>query len=735
MKKDVGLFVFLFLVLMLSSFFVTAELTYTEKEERVTAAYDCLEERIDSAGCTKISTEEKIFSLLALDKCETEVITSSNSLECWPKNNCDLKTTSQAILALNENTNEDTTDAEDWLIEQKATPTDLIWYLEIDTLEASKCEISYSTTSDNSAVYEIDIGENKKLSGDGGSCLDIGYNGYFLEINQNCYEKTFDISCDEDFITTLLYQKENSNTLYVLKYFNGASAGGITSEKINSYCFASGGVCDYEGSLWAAFILDSKGYDIAAYMPYIIGGAEGKENLLPEVFIYFIKGYLDYRTTILEGQIAGKYWQAGTTNDKYYDTPLALLPFQWESSLTEKISTEEWLLEEAQEDSGCWDGKDIVNNAFILYSLFPEFSGSGGGNGTNNTAVCGNGICEVGETFENCPEDCEDTNSECIAEGYYCVGTCNGTELAYECPDSMVCCDSQSDESCGYLGGLVCKYGEVCFEGTEINTADLGYGETCCMDGTCEDDGSTSDLSCEEEGYFCMSSAKCEGEIFYEYDCAGLYLCCSEGEEDKTCTDLGGEICTSSEYCDGDYQSTSDLGYKETCCITGECIESGITPIDEYNCEPNGGVCEIYGCDSGYEETSQWTCKYGDTCCIEGDGPGSSPTPSTGPEKGKAWIWIIFALIVLVLVGILFRDKLRMFLMKIKGKKKGPSGPRFGDPRGPGPRPMPPRPSPTPRRIMPGPSGGRRPMPPRRAPPKASGELNDVLKKLKDMSK
>jgi len=739
MKKDVILFVFLFSILILAPLLVSGELTYAEKEEKVTLAYDCLNERIDSANCAHLSVEENIFSLLAVDKCEDRVIASSTDLECWPKNSCDLKTTSLAILALNENTNEDTSDAEEWLLSQSATPTELIWYLEIDTPGEAKCEISYSSASESSPVYEINIGADKKLSGNGGSCLEIAYHDYFLEINQNCYEKEFSISCDDDFITTLLYQKESSDTLYVLKYFNQASADGTTTEKINSYCFSTGSICDYEGSLWAAFILDSKGHDISAYMPYILGGAEEREAFLPEVFIYFIEGYIDSRTTILEGQIAGEYWQAGISNDKYYDTALALFPFQGETGLTEKILTEEWLLsDDIQEDSGCWDGKDIVNNAFILYSLFPEFSG----NDPGNNAVCGNGVCEVGETFENCPEDCEELpDYSCIEEGFYCVGTCDGEELGdYSCPSSLICCDSQSEESCSELGGSVCLYGEVCFEGLEINTFNLSTGETCCLEGTCEDSGGTTDLSCEDEGYFCVSGGNCEGALLYEFDCPGLYLCCDEGSEAKTCEEWEGEICDSTEICSGEILLTSDLKYQETCCVEGICEESGLPPPDpeDYTCEDNGGICEIYGCGSGYQETFEYDCKYEDKCCMEEGEPGPGPGPGPEPTpKGKAWIWIIFILIVLALGGILFRDKLKIFLMKLKGKKK-PSQPRFGGPRpgfGPGPRSMPPRPSNVPRRIMPRSRGN--PMPRRGPRPqqKASGELNDVLKKLKDMSK
>jgi len=125
---------------------------------------------------------------------------------------------------------------------------------------------------------------------------------------------------------------------------------------------------------------------------------------------------------------------------------------------------------------------------------------------------------------------------------------------------------------------------------------------------------------------------------------------------------------------------------------------------------------------------------------VEGD------TPTTKPKKGKAWVWIIFVLIVLGLVAVLFRDKIRMLIIKMKKSKKDTKKPRYGmgprpgfprppiTPRGP-PRAMPPRriiPSQQPRGAPP-----RRPMPVRKVPQKQKTpeELDDVLKKLKEMGK
>ena len=85
-------------------------------------------------------------------------------------------------------------------------------------------------------------------------------------------------------------------------------------------------------------------------------------------------------------------------------------------------------------------------------------------------------------------------------------------------------------------------------------------------------------------------------------------------------------------------------------------------------------------------------------------------------------------LIVLVVIGILFRDKLREFWFRMKSGKSKP-GPKPGPPTHPQARPYPME-----RRILLPTHQEARP-PARRAPSGAQKELDSVLKKLKEMSK
>jgi len=54
--------------------------------------------------------------------------------------------------------------------------------------------------------------------------------------------------------------------------------------------------------------------------------------------------------------------------------------------------------------------------------LYTEGTTGGGGGGPGFTAICGNGICEIGETPENCPIDCENATFELNLDHLVLIG-------------------------------------------------------------------------------------------------------------------------------------------------------------------------------------------------------------------------------------------------------------------------------------------------------------------------
>ena len=481
-------------VLIISLIFISfsllqAQENSTEEQQKIDNAYACLADKVEGE-CDSLSSEEKIFSLLAINQCKADVIDDSSDEACWPDGACKLKTTAQAILAL-DNAGTNTDEAQQWLLSQNRTSSDLVWYLQIESDEQTTCDITYAGTS-----YEIDIAEDKKISGDAGSCLPLARDNYWLGISTSllCHNQEFSISCDKDFSTTLLFKEQYSSTIYIFQQTSSAAAGGTTIEKVESLCFregASGNPCNYEGNLWAVLALNSLEKDISSYLPYLITLAEDNQRFLPDAFLYLITADPEYSSSLRSKQKkigTQYYWQESA--DKYYDTALALFPFKQET-LTEKTNSKQWLLE-TQDANGCWQD-NTRNTAFILASIWPrDFSSGGNGGGL----------------------------LDCTSDGnYYCVnkGSCEGQVLSeYDCPGVLSeCCNVQPKQlTCAEQGGITCSFNEICRGGNTISAADTNY---CCVNsGSC---GAVPvDSECEKQLGTCRSSCS-DNEQLASYSC------------------------------------------------------------------------------------------------------------------------------------------------------------------------------------------------------------------------
>ncbi len=606
MKKSV------LLILLLSLFLISFVIAEDEVVQPIDdKAYACLNDILDQKSCEGLSTEGKIFALLTLGKCKDEILDDSNF-----KSN--IKYTSQAILALDK-VGVDTSEALYWLWAQNKTPTDMIWYLQIDSSEATTCTITYGTKTTT-----INLGEDKKIASiSGGNCLIRATNGYWLEIASTCYDKEFEITCDKDFKTNLLFQNPSESTIHVSSETHLGDEGETTEEKIEFLCFQKSNTCDYEGTLWATLVLDYLGatQDISPIIFYLTTLNNVYPQYFPESFLYSLTGSNEFENKLIQYQNQDGSWKRGIKNDKYYDTALALLAVPSSNSYELAI---EWLTEK-QMDTGCWNSNHFLDTAFIVYSVWER---------------------------------------------------------------------------------------GVSLDGEEVIPITFGDG-------------------CEEAGYFCMSSVNCEvkgdGYILDEYDCGFPDKCCNQEQVLETCEDLNGEICNSNQQCsDGDTENTFDLNPGQTCCIEGACE---IIATEAFTCQSSGGVCRIDGCKNDEEESFD-TCEFGDACCVV----------KQKTEGNNLWIWILIFLILigLVVLGIFKKDKLREYWFRLKSKfKKTPpkqrgSGRHFGRPT---------TPASTQRRMIQGRTPPQRraliKRPSRIARPssKAPNEINDVLKKLKDMGK
>ena len=241
-------------------------------------------------------------------------------------------------------------------------------------------------------------------------------------------------------------------------------------------------------------------------------------------------------------------------------------------------------------------------------------------------------------------------------------------------------------------------------------------------------------LSCTESGFSCMPGSTCTqggGNVMSGYSCnGGLSICCSQNVTVSSCAAQGGILCSSDESCSGTLTPSSNSTDGQSCCLAGTCQQPTSTTTA---CQSAGGLCQS-SCYNG-QQASVLACNSGQVCCT---------TAAPSKSSGLVWIIILGVLIVLAVLAIVFRKQLKPIWMRITSKftqwfKKGGKGPGPMPPRGPpgfpprGPPGMPPRPPFGPQQMM-----QRRPMPPQMPPrqnPPRSPAANDVLSKLKEMSK
>ncbi len=503
--RKIGVFVFITLLLVgfvfaanetnqtNSSVSTDDEVGMQQDSDKIEAGFDCLEKEVKNDCSGAESIQEIALTILASPKQEVlescvNKLKSNKEGDCFGDGGCNVLDTALGVLAL-EHIGEDTEKSENWLLNKAKLPNDLIWYLQQDSNEKTTCQISYSGED-----YNIEVNENKKISSNAGDCLSRAQGNFWLQINQNCLDKKYLISCDRDFISTLLYKNKNAPTIYVLEDTKSEPAFGTIELEVKSKCFSDSSECDYEASAWATLALLKTGNDVEEYIPYIIALADSNERYLPNAFVYMVTNYDDYGNQLVEEQELGNYWIADSSAyNKFYDTALALLSLQGNSG--EKITkAKDWALF-SQSSDGCWSSS-IRDTAIMLWALegrSPSYSGGSSG-----------GVTYCSEANYYCiPES--DCPGEQKLENYFCSGL------------SSVCCESENLKSCSEYNGQVCDSGLIC-SGNEKRALDSDY---CCL-GDCVEP--TIESECEELGYICKSSCS-ENQESIDYSC-DTGVCC-----------------------------------------------------------------------------------------------------------------------------------------------------------------------------------------------------------------
>ena len=523
-KRGLLLFLSSLLIILLVSF-VSAQ--NVDNETQLDKAYQCIKDKV-SDDCTQLTLEEQTFSLLGLGDykdCKSSLLDNSldqNEQQCWPKASCKVKDTAIALLAL-QRAGANTDKARNWLLNQSKVASDLIWYLQIESSQATTCNIKY-----DNANHNVNIQENKKPASGAGNCLSISENGYWLKISASCLEKEYTISCDKDFTTTLLYKTQDSPTIHVSQNINSEVAQGESIEKIVYKCFREGTVCTYEGSLWASIALYVLGVDTDPYIPYLSSFAEDKKILFPETLLYILTGSDEHLSVVLGSSFKGDFWKV-TAYGKFYDTALALLSLQSQET-SETTAAKEYLLNgKTQNAAGCWN--NLRDTGFLLYSAWPPVTQEGPTRCDDDSDCASGRKCVLGQCVvqgggDECNEDidCEEDEecvgdicvqrpiNDCTVQNKYCVprSECQSPAISFAdltgCLSTQICCsqDVQPAASCTEQGGNICDEDtEECPAGERIfGTSD--YVTCCNVD--CIDKDTIEETTCTGEGFSCKSS-------------------------------------------------------------------------------------------------------------------------------------------------------------------------------------------------------------------------------------
>jgi len=513
-KKGVMLLSLILAFAILTVSFATAanESTSTANLTGFEKSYSCLKNSIDAKTnkYKDLTLEELTFSLMALGYDSTrqsditaEIESRKDASNCWPKDACAIKDTSQVLLAY-DHIKKDTDSIQNWLLNQTSYSSDLVWYLQVDTNNKSQCKITY----DNSTKV-MTINEDKTLSGNLGACLTLAYGGYWLEMSNNCIGKQFEISCDQDFITSTFYRRSSGSTYYVSDLTNVGAANGKTQEKVESLCFKQAGLCNYEGSLWASIALQKTLTDksrLKKFLPDLITLYEdsNSKRFFPSTFLYSITGYDEYFSEISNLQNTQGFWQITDTSKRYYDTAIALLSLYGKStSQAEKAIS--YLLTPNVQGDGCWNS--IRDTAFILYSASPK-PASGGGSITVRS-------------------QCEDFPGQSCTAYDTCINVLKGDDISknFQCSGLGICCNKKEIlPTCADKGGKQCLSNEECSSGV-VNSLDSSQ---CCT-GECNAIviPPQETIPCTDSGYLCKISCSSNEEA--------TSLSCGEGTVGESC--------------------------------------------------------------------------------------------------------------------------------------------------------------------------------------------------------
>ena len=364
---------------------------------------------------------------------------------CFPKDNCNVRDTAFALIALND-FNKPVDKLASWLKKASSSSGSVgNWFVQVTTENTGICKFSSGNFS-----KEVTVNDNQNtdcgspwISVGSGQCFNIDLSkNPVTDISVDCSALN-----DPDAIISLLSIKENEFSII------SQPIGSFVTLSVNDFCWGAqeGASCDLDSTAYAYWALSEL---TNIEVPPFLASAQSK-NALHYAILHQSTNQQVYLNWLAQNQNQAGYWD----DQSIFKTAIA--SYSLESSLRTNISKKslDWLGSQ-QRDTGSFSN-DVYDTSAVIYFTTPRVSG--GGFGGLGTRICGDNTLDVdlGEECDGLDDDA--CSGQCVAPGLPNECTC---EAAAACLTNDDCgslfCDSSTGHCVECLRNTDCSSGEVC---------------------------------------------------------------------------------------------------------------------------------------------------------------------------------------------------------------------------------------------------------------------------------
>ena len=584
---------------------------------------------LENISHTPLKFDEMVFAAIALNNEGKDIgdligrIISEEDQEkgCWIKDKCDVRNTALGLMSLYISNNQYDKEKE-WLMGSLTSGLKTgEWLLEIESSVNGTCSLKY-TVNNNPVTKTFEVREDNTVLNENGNLVnDKYYLNIAKDLSASLLETSgnvIDVDCSQivgNVILSVIY-KEGSN-YYILESIPSSTYQVV----LGNGCFANvngGKNCDYESSLYAAWVLTEMGNDlnnlgVQAYLESELDNNDLHRAMLVRILqkAYDVKDR--YLKLIEENQRNDGAWSTGDI----FISAFNLYAMKGAAEYSDVVQLAADYLQKSKKTDGSWN-QDVKDTSMALISLEGNINAAGIINPSeteiNGEPTSPGTTVESGELMcSNTLDDDNDGDIDCDDLDCYFTSPCSDVDIAD-------------------LGGKDDLDFEICDDLTD-NDGDKFID---CADGAC-----LGDSYCIQ---FCSNGQQDEDEE--GVDCGGSCIsdCQAQsgsGEECSTSWD-----CTGTLICDSTTKvcvESSDIGTKDiefSCADFKDDDNDGKIDCDDPDCSLDstckGGGSGKKGCTKDSECSTDKKCKDG-KCVIS--------------EEMSTTILIIIIVIAALLIG------------------------------------------------------------------------------------